>query len=36
MMMLGIRALDELGPHALKRADETGFALQCSGWPAMQ
>jgi L-lactate dehydrogenase (cytochrome) len=24
MMMLGIRALDELGPHAVKRADGTG------------
>jgi L-lactate dehydrogenase (cytochrome) len=36
MMMLGIRALSELGQHALKHADQTGFALHCGRSPAMQ
>jgi len=36
MMMLGIRALDELGPHAVKRADGTGVAPHRGGSPAMQ
>ena len=31
MMMLGIRALDELGPHSVKRADGTGVALHRGG-----
>ena len=26
MMMLGIRALDELGPHSVRRANGTGIA----------
>ncbi len=35
MMMLGIRALDELGPHAVKRADGTGVAPRRGGSPAI-
>ena len=35
MMMLGIRAFDELGPHAVKRADGTGAATHCGGSPTM-
>jgi L-lactate dehydrogenase (cytochrome) len=36
MMMLGIRALGELGPHAVKRAEGTGVAPHRGGPPAMQ
>ena len=36
MMMLGIRALAELGPHAVRRADGSGVAPQRGGSFAMQ
>jgi hypothetical protein len=36
MMMLGIRALGELGPHTVKRADGTGVALHRGRSPATQ
>ena len=29
MMMLGIRALDELGPHSVRRVDGTGITPSC-------